>query len=119
VQYYLRFEIYDDPSRQTTTPLSPDIVVSEPAQFAYGHALKIGDDADDRATWPVYVVADITRMKQIDDPNKEGQKALLFQVYLVRKEEWSLFDVPPAVLQVIESNKRREQERELEGTPLV
>ncbi|UHG93252.1 hypothetical protein [Spirosoma oryzicola] len=101
MNYYLRFLRYDNPSRQTTTQIHPDIVQADLPRFGYGHIVRVGDDADDPKTWPVYIVAHIAHMKQIADPKEAGKNALLYTVYLARYEEWPQFKLPEMVLEPI------------------
>lgn len=98
MQFYLRLLCYNDPSRQSFIQLYPDEVIEGPVNFDYGESVRVGPDEDDPATWPLYYVAYTTQMKQIADPAKEGKKALLFEIYLAREQEWPQFDFPRELL---------------------
>lgn len=103
MQSYLRFQCYNTPDRQTYTQIHSDIPVKEHPLFSYGQTVRVGDDAVDMVFWPQYVVATITHMKQIADPADLTKNALLFQVFLVRDEEWEQFGIPDEVQQMIDA----------------
>lgn len=88
----LRFQLYADTTRQSYTQLHPDIVVEDPPKFGYGQPITVGPDSDDPATWPRYVVAHITHLKQEKD--KDGKNRIVFEVFVAKEEEWEGFELP-------------------------
>ena len=90
----LRFRLYDDPSRQTSTPLGEDIVENDIVHMGYGQAYRIGDEAVSQEEWPLYVVANLPRMKQIPDPDNAEKKVVLIEVFLAHFEQWEHFGFP-------------------------
>jgi len=102
----LRFLLFDRSDRQSTTQIHPDIEIYNPPQFGYGEAIGVGSDNDPPLDWPTYIVADITHGKQIDDPDQPGRKALVFQVYLAKGEEWPLFEMPDYVQQMFDEGEK-------------
>ncbi|MBD2753748.1 hypothetical protein [Spirosoma validum] len=104
MHYYLRLHCYNDSSRQSFTQLGPDESVEGPVHFEYGELVRVGEEKDDPATWLLYYVAHRTGMKQIADPAREGKKALLFEVYLARKEQWAEFEMPQELRDVMDSD---------------
>ncbi|GAB4026259.1 hypothetical protein [Spirosoma koreense] len=94
MQFYLRFQLYNDPSRQTYTQLNPDTPIDQPVEARYGQGVRVGDEANDANTWPRYRVAHILRVQQIVDPVDPLKEALLFEVFLAKQAEWHLYDTP-------------------------
>ncbi|QDK81647.1 hypothetical protein EXU85_24760 [Spirosoma sp. KCTC 42546] len=103
MQYVLRFQLYDNPSRQSFSQLGTDKLVTKYPLFRYGLVYRVDDDNLIDNQLPVYVVANITRIKHIPDPTNPGINALLFEVFLARLEEWGQFDEADEVKQVRES----------------
>ncbi|MCK8493943.1 hypothetical protein M0L20_18895 [Spirosoma sp. RP8] len=102
MQFYTRFLCYDSPDRQTTTQIHPDIPTDVLPDYGYNQLVRVGRVTDAPATWPCYVVAHITHLQQIDDPGGDGSKALLFNVFLARYEQWPQFYLPQMALGPLE-----------------
>ncbi|QMW06361.1 hypothetical protein [Spirosoma foliorum] len=96
----LRIQLYDGPSRQTYSLLQADIVVENPPHYSYGQPLLIGDDADDPATWPTYVVAHFPHILQEPDPDRPGKKRIVYEVFVARESEWGGFGLPEGLGEV-------------------
>jgi len=102
----LRFLLFDRPDRQSTTQIHPDIEVNDPPRFGYGEGVGVGADDTSPLDWPTYIVADITHGKQIADPHQAERNALVFQVFLARESEWSLFKMPDHVRQMFDEGEK-------------
>ncbi|MBD2700168.1 hypothetical protein IC229_05945 [Spirosoma sp. BT702] len=105
MQQYLRFQRYDDPSRQITTQIHPDISIDEVHGFAYASPIKVGDDDTPVEDWPIYFIGNIPQISEMEDPNIPGRKALLLEVFLIRQEEWELFMIPESIHYIQEMEK--------------
>jgi hypothetical protein len=103
MQYVLRFQLYDNPTRQNFSQLGTDRLVTKYPLFRYGLVYRVEDEKPVANQLPVYVVANITRIKHISDPANPDVNALLFEVFLARLEEWGQFDEAEEVKQVRES----------------
>ncbi|GAB4051280.1 hypothetical protein [Spirosoma litoris] len=102
MQYVLRFQVYDGPSRQHFTQLGTDRLVDKYPLYRYGLVYRINDEPlTDKL--PVYVAANITRIRHIPDPSNPDTSALLFEVFLARLEEWGEFEEAEEVKQVKET----------------
>ncbi|MVM34685.1 hypothetical protein GO755_31950 [Spirosoma sp. HMF4905] len=103
MQYILRFQLYDDPSRQSFTQLGTDQLVTKYPLYRYGLVYEIGNNETISKGLSVYVVANITRIRYIPDPINPEVHALLFEVFLAHLEEWGKFEEAEEVRQARES----------------
>ncbi|WP_080055315.1 hypothetical protein [Spirosoma aerolatum] len=101
---FLRLLCYDDPSRQSWTQLHPDMPMDfqQLPNLTYGQDMRVGSDDTDPLFWPIYLVANIPLMQEIEDTDIPGKKAILLNVYLVKEECWDYFDVPERVRHILE-----------------
>ncbi|WP_461041706.1 hypothetical protein [Spirosoma harenae] len=97
MNFYIRLLCYTDPSRQKTVQIHDDIPVSEFPSYCYGQPIHVGNGIGDPVFWPVYIIANIPQMRQIDDPDCLGEKTLLITVFVVEEDAWMYFDMPPVV----------------------
>ncbi|MVM41276.1 hypothetical protein GO730_32340 [Spirosoma sp. HMF3257] len=102
MQYVLRFQVYDNPSRQNFSQLGTDQLVAKYPLYRYGLVYRVGDDEPDTGEFPVYVVANITRIQHIPDPTNPTTNALLFEVFLARLDEWGKFEEADEIKQIRE-----------------
>lgn len=101
---FLRFLLYDDPSRQTYSHLHTDLEVDDAPALAYGDPIRAGDEAVDPKMWPVYIVAHMVHIRQEPDPQRPGKNQIIYEVYLARQDQWPLFELPNAFEQIDRDN---------------
>lgn len=100
MQYILRFQLYDDPSRQTFSQLGIDRIVTKYPLYRYGLVYRLDEEELVSGKLPVYVVANITRIVHVPNPTEPAINALLFEVFLARLEEWGRFEEAEEVKKV-------------------
>lgn len=96
---FLRLLCYNDPSSHTSIQLHPDIPMEyrDLPHLTYGQDMRVGSDDTDPLFWPIYLIANIPFMQEIDDPSQPDKEAILLSVYLIKEESWDYFDVPQQV----------------------
>ncbi|MVM37679.1 hypothetical protein GO730_08830 [Spirosoma sp. HMF3257] len=99
MNYLLRFQLYDNPSRQSFAQLGSDQWIEKHPEFIYGLPYRLEPDEFGSIGKPgqVYVLANPLRYKPIQDPANPKRRRLQIDVFLARLEEWGWFEEAPEV----------------------